>query len=124
MANDCFYFKNLDIIGMLDDMESNFVKELQRLVVELYDSFENDNRKGVEEIRQVLANVNEKYKTSSHPLAWTGRLVLYLQVNAVKKDLYLTPEQKDIIKELARIGKRTNLNYVYLSPVDDAKQFV
>ena len=32
MANDCFYFKNLDIIGMLDDMESNFVKELQRLV--------------------------------------------------------------------------------------------
>ncbi|MDW3022840.1 bacteriocin immunity protein [Ligilactobacillus salivarius] len=100
------------------------VQELQRLVVELYDSFENDNRKGVEEIRQVLANVNEKYKTSSHSLAWTGRLVLYLQVNAVKKDLYLTPEQKDIIKELARIGKRTNLNYVYLSPVDDAKQFV
>ncbi|MYY53193.1 bacteriocin immunity protein [Ligilactobacillus salivarius] len=100
------------------------VQELQRLVVELYDSFENDNRKGVEEIRQVLANVNAKYKASSHPLAWTGRLVLYLQVNAVKKDLYLTPEQKDIIKELARIGKRTNLNYVYLSPVDDAKQFV
>lgn len=100
------------------------VQELQRLVVELYDSFENDNRKGVEEIRQVLANVNEKYKMSSHPLACTGRLVLYLQVNAVKKDLYLTPEQKDIIKELARIGKRTNLNYVYLSPVDDAKQFV
>ena len=66
----------------------------------------------------------KKYKTSSHPLAWTRRLVLYLQVNAVKKDLYLTPEQKDIIKELARIGKRTNLNYVYLSPVDDAKQFV
>ena len=32
MANDCFYFKNLDIIGMLDDMESNFVKESQRLV--------------------------------------------------------------------------------------------
>lgn len=96
------------------------VQELQRLVAELYDSFENDNRKGVEEIRQVLANVNEKYKTSSHPLAWTGRLVLYLQVNAVN----LTPEQKDIIKELARIGKRTNLNYVYLSPVDDAKQFV
>ena len=32
MANDCFYFKNLDIIGMLDDMESDFVKELQRLV--------------------------------------------------------------------------------------------
>lgn len=52
------------------------VQELQRLVVELYDSFENDNRKGVEEIRQVLANVNEKYKTSSHPLAWTGRLTL------------------------------------------------
>ena len=100
------------------------VQELQRLVAELYDSFDNDNRKGVEENRQVLANVNEKYKTSSHPFAWTGRLVLYLQVNAVKKDLYLTSEQKDIIKELARIGKRTNLNYVYLSPVDDAKQFV
>lgn len=33
------------------------VQELQRLVAELYDSFENDNRKGVEEIRQVLANV-------------------------------------------------------------------
>ena len=32
MANDCFYFKNLDIIGMLDDMESDFVKELQKLV--------------------------------------------------------------------------------------------
>ena len=81
------------------------VQELQRLVAELYDSFENDNRKGVEEIRQVLANVNEKYKTSSHPLAWTGRAVLYLQVNAVKKDLYLTPEQKDIIKELLELVK-------------------
>ena len=32
MANDCFYLKNLDIIGMLDDMESDFVKELQKLV--------------------------------------------------------------------------------------------
>ena len=32
MASDCFYFKNLDIIGMLDDMESDFAKELQRLV--------------------------------------------------------------------------------------------
>lgn len=32
MANDYFYFKNLDIIGMLDDMESNFAKELQKLV--------------------------------------------------------------------------------------------
>ena len=31
MANDCFYFKNLDIIGMLDDMESDFGKELQKL---------------------------------------------------------------------------------------------
>ena len=30
MANDYFYFKNLDIIGMLDDMESNFAKELQK----------------------------------------------------------------------------------------------
>lgn len=30
MANDYFYFKNLDIIGMLDDMESDFVKELQK----------------------------------------------------------------------------------------------
>lgn len=32
MANDYFYFKNLDIIGMLDDMESDFAKELQKLV--------------------------------------------------------------------------------------------
>ena len=32
MANDYFYFKNLDIIGMLDDMESDFAKELQTLV--------------------------------------------------------------------------------------------
>ena len=38
------------------------VQELQRLVVELYDSFENDNRKGVEEIRQVLANVMKSIK--------------------------------------------------------------
>ena len=70
------------------------VQELQRLVVELYDSFENDNRKGVEEIRQVLANVNEKYKTSSHPLAWTGRLVLYLQVNACEKRLIFDTRTK------------------------------
>ena len=27
-----FYFKNLDIIGMLDDMESNFAKDLDKLV--------------------------------------------------------------------------------------------
>ena len=32
MANDYFYFKNLDIIVMLDDMESDFAKELQKLV--------------------------------------------------------------------------------------------
>ena len=32
MANDYFYFKNLDIIGMLDDMESDFAKELQKLI--------------------------------------------------------------------------------------------
>lgn len=32
MANDCFYFKNLDIIGMLDDMESDFVKDLENLI--------------------------------------------------------------------------------------------
>ena len=27
-----FYFKNLDIIGMLDDMESNFANDLDKLV--------------------------------------------------------------------------------------------
>ena len=32
MANDYFYFKNLDIIGILDDMESDFAKELQKLI--------------------------------------------------------------------------------------------
>ena len=32
MANDCFFFKNLDIIGMLDDMESDFVKDLENLI--------------------------------------------------------------------------------------------
>ena len=32
MANDCFFFNNLDIIGMLDDMESDFVKDLENLI--------------------------------------------------------------------------------------------
>ena len=27
-----FYFKNLDILGMLDDMESNFAKDLDKLI--------------------------------------------------------------------------------------------
>ena len=55
--------------------------------------------------------------------AWSNNLVMYLQSQIVLKQIPIIKEQDTLINFLSEQCKNTNLNYVYLSPVDDSLQF-
>ena len=48
---------------------------------------------------------------------------MYVQSQIVLKQIPITKEQDTLINSLSEQCKNTNLNYVYLSPVDDSLQF-
>ncbi|WP_217272367.1 hypothetical protein, partial [Lactobacillus helveticus] len=57
------------------------------------------------------------------PLAYTSKLVMYIQSQIALKHLSLTNQQQKILKELQKRSQYVNLNYVYTSLLNDIKQF-
>lgn len=76
------------------------------------------------QIRDVIGLVINKFDENDHPLEYTGKLVMYIQARIAMHHLRLTDEQETIMKKLTEATKYIDLSYVYLSPIDSAKQFV
>lgn len=75
-------------------------------------------------IRDAIGLVINKFDSNDHPLEYTSKLVMYIEVKVALNHLHLTPDQEKIMKNLTEKTKYVNISYVYLSPIDSAEQFV
>ncbi|MEN2349024.1 bacteriocin immunity protein [Lactobacillus helveticus] len=66
-------------------------------------------------IRDAAGLVMRKSEKGDHPLAYTSKLVMYIQSQIALKHLSLTNQQQKILKELQKRSQYVNLNYVYTS---------
>lgn len=104
-------------------------KEVYQDLKKFYTSFFSDiynelNIGRYRQIRDAIGLVINKFDSNDHPLAYTIKLVMYIQARIVLNHLHLTSEQEKIMKDLTEKTKYVNLSYVYLSPIDSEKQFV
>lgn len=74
-------------------------------------------------IRDAAGLVMRKSEKGDNPLAYTSKLVVYIQSQIAFKHLSLTNQQQKILKELQKRSQYVNLNYVYTSPLNDIKKF-
>ncbi|MDT9605053.1 bacteriocin immunity protein [Lactobacillus johnsonii] len=97
--------------------------EIITVLKDLYTSFNKVQIKAYLPLEQTILKVIAKAENHDDVAAWSNKLVMYLQSQIVLKQIPITKEQDTLINSLSEQCKNTNLNYVYLSPVDDSLQF-
>lgn len=97
--------------------------EIITVLKDLYTSFNKVQIKAYLPLEQTILKVIAKAENNDDATAWSNKLVMYLQSQIVLKQIPITKEQDNLINSLSEQCKNTNLNYVYLSPVDDSLQF-
>lgn len=75
-------------------------------------------------IRDAIGLVMRKFEAGDNPLAYTSKLVMYIQARSALNHLRFTKEQQRWMRELTEKTKRVNLSYVYTGPLDDVSQFI
>lgn len=119
---------NLFTIHRKNDQLQN-EQEVYQILDKFYRSFFDDmynelNINRYRQIRDAIGLVMRKFDEHDHPMAYTSKLVMYIQSRVVMNHLPLTNEQQNYMRELCNKTKYVNLNYVYSGPVNDAKQFL
>lgn len=119
---------NLFTIHRKNDQLQN-EQEVYQILDKFYRSFFDDmyNELNIDRYRQIrdaIGLVMRKFDEHDHPMAYTSKLVMYIQSRVVMNHLPLTNEQQNYMRELCNKTKYVNLNYVYSGPVNDAKQFL
>lgn len=74
-------------------------------------------------IRDAIGLVMRKFESNDNPLAYTSKLVMYIQASSALKHLRFTKEQQKMLQQLSEKTKFVNLSYVYTGPLDDSQQF-
>lgn len=103
--------------------------KIYTLLNEFYNSFAKNNtfnEMNIEKYRNVrdaAGLVMRKFEKHDHPLAYTNKLVMYIDAQVALKNLHLTHEQRKIMQVLREDTKYTNLCYVYTSPINNSDQF-
>lgn len=103
-------------------------KEVYQELEQFYNSFFNNiynelNIGKYRKIRDAISLVMRKFDCHDHPLAYTGKLVMYIQVTIALEHLHLTCEQQNLLQLLGTNTKKINLNFVYSGPITDLRQF-
>lgn len=109
--------------------KNNHKQETHQLLEKFYESFFIDiynelNIDPYRPLRDAIANVLYKFTIDDHPMAYTGKLVMYIESKLVLEDLHLTNEQREILNQLRQLTKNINLSFVYQSPLTSFDQFV
>lgn len=65
-----------------------------------------------------------RFDNNDHPLAYTSKLIMFIQSQVAIKHLRLTSQQQKLMKVLGQNVKDVKLNFVYTSPLDDFNQFL
>lgn len=117
-----FYIKGLR------KKDTKLNKEVYAELNQFYCSFFSDiynelNIGKYKRIRDAIGLVLQKFTSQDNPIAYTGKLVMYIQGNIALHHLHLTDEQGKLLRSIADKTKKINLNYVYSGPVTDVHQF-
>ena len=97
--------------------------EIITVLKDLYTSFNKVQINAYLPLEQTILKVIAKAENHDDTVAWSNKLVMYLQSQIVLNQIPITKEQDTLISFLSEKCKNTNLNYVYLAPVDDNLQF-
>lgn len=97
--------------------------EVVSILKDLYASFNKIQIKAYLPLEQTILKVIAKTENHEDVAAWSNKLVMYLQAQIALKQIPITKEQDDLISSLSEQCKNTNLNYVYLAPINDSLQF-
>lgn len=106
-----------------DELNERQEAVLAASLVRLYQSFAKRPGNEYAKIQDAIAAVLDKIDAHDHCLAYTGKLVLFIEARHALRGLYLTPEQNDLIVNLREMSKHVNPNYVYIDKIDGSDQF-
>lgn len=99
--------------------------ELKQFYCSFFSNIYNElNIEKYKKIRDAIGLVMQKFTSQDNPLAYTGKLVMYIQGNLAMHHLRLTDEQRKLLRSIADKTKKINLNYVYSGPITDVHQFI
>ncbi len=87
------------------------------------DTFNELNIGKYRQLRDAIGLVRRKFEAHDHPLAYTAKLVMYIQARVALKHLPLTKEQEKYMCKLQMATKNVNLSYLYTGRIDSGKQF-
>ncbi|MFR0613284.1 bacteriocin immunity protein [Lactobacillus porci] len=124
-----FKRKFMQIFVKKNQQKEEITEKTGKLLKNFYNSFFSDifNEMNIDRyrpIRDATGMVINKFTANDHPLAYAGKLVLFIQAYMAMNQLHLTKEQQQMLQELADLTKHVNLNYVYISPLDSMDQFL
>ena len=97
--------------------------EIVKTLKDLYASFSKVQIKAYIPLEQTILKVIAKAENHDDAAAWSNKLVMFLQSQIALKQIPITKEQDALINSLSEQCKNTNLNYVYLAPINDSLQF-
>ncbi|CCI87479.1 hypothetical protein [Lactobacillus gigeriorum] len=104
-------------------------EQTYQLLNEFYQSFFSDvyNELNIHRylpVRDAIANVIHKFIMDDHPMAFAGKLVMYIQTQIAFSHLRLSKQQLLLLHRLEDLTKNIDLTFVYTSPLDSNQQFV
>lgn len=104
-------------------LENTITKQNEVVITlkDLYASFKQIN--AYLPLEKAILKVIAKAENHDDVAAWSNKLVMFLQSQIALKQIPITKEQDALINSLSEQCKNTNLNYVYLAPINDSLQF-
>ena len=102
-------------------MLENPITKQNEVVITLKDLYASIN--AYLPLEKAILKVIAKAENHDDAIAWSNKLVMFLQSQIALKQIPITKEQDALINSLSEQCKNTNLNYVYLAPINDSLQF-
>ena len=107
-----------------DKLIADVYQDLDLFYNSFFDNIYNElNITKYKQIRDAVGLVMRKFDSHDHPLAYAGKLVMYIQSRVVLQHLHLTFFQQKLLNDISDKTKHINLNFVYSGPITDMQQF-
>lgn len=106
-------------------MLENTITKQNEVVITLKDLYASFNKVQINAylpLEKAILKVIAKAENHDDAAAWSNKLVMFLQSQIALKQIPITKEQDALINSLSEQCKNTNLNYVYLAPINDSLQ--
>ncbi len=98
-------------------------KQLIDILKELYYGFDKKYIPAYHDLRKATVLTLNHVQHNDHSEGWGNKLAMFLEAKVNEENIPLNHKQAVLIHQLNQLCKYTNLDYVYLSPIDSVKQF-